>query len=289
MQLGDGEFAAVRAGMTVWLESLFPRRRLLREIRASWAKPGEKDAWLADRYFALTRSGDELLHLDEQTWNDLEFPRIFAQLDTTITRLGSQCLFRQMRTYARTPAQAQELYQRFQALRRDRDLREHIQLTLMSLNADSAARVVEALFDSRIEGPKRPALIIGWSVVSLGLAGAMSVSLIPLGMTLGILGVNVAISARTASRRYRLIETLRGVFGLISVAEGARTDPHRSARRADRRTGTHTSVPPAGEARVPLVPRAGQPADGPRHLAEPCVSRGGAGQHLHGESPARRA
>ena len=206
--------------MTVWLESLVPRRRLLREIRASWAKPGEKDAWLADRYFALTRSGDDLLHVDEQTWNDLEFPRIFAQLDTTITRLGSQCLFRQMRTDARTPAQAQELYQTFQALRRDRDLREHIQLTLMSLNADSAARVVEALFDSRIEGPKRPALIIGWSVVSLGLAGAMSVSRIPLGMALVVLGVNVAISARTASRRYRLIETLRGVFGLISVAEG---------------------------------------------------------------------
>ena len=220
MQLGDGEFAAVRAGMTVWLESLFPRRRLLREIRAGWAKPGEKDAWLADRYFDLTRSGDDLLHVDEQTWNDLEFPRIFAQLDTTITRIGSQCLFRQMRTYAREPAQAQALYETFQALRRDRDLRERIQLTLMSLNADSAARVVETLYEPRIEGPKHPALIIGWSVVSLGLVGAMSASLIPLGMALLVLGVNVAISARTASRRYRLIETLRGIFELISVAEG---------------------------------------------------------------------
>jgi hypothetical protein len=219
VQVGDGEFAALRAGLTVWLESLFPRRRLLREIRARWGKPGEKDAWLADRYFELTRSGDDPRHVDDRTWNDLEFPRIFAQLDATSTRLGSQCLFRQMRTYPREPAQTQALYATFQALRRDRDLRERIQLTLVSLQADSAARVIEALHGPRIEGPKHPRLIIGWSVVSIGLVGAMAASLMPLAMVLLVLGVNVGISARTASRRYRLIETLRGVFELVSVAE----------------------------------------------------------------------
>ena len=75
------------------MDSIFPRRRLLREIRATWGKPGAKEEWLADRYFRLAKTVDELSQIDERTWKDLEFPLIFGSLDTTVTSLGSQCLF----------------------------------------------------------------------------------------------------------------------------------------------------------------------------------------------------
>lgn len=46
-------------------------------------------------------------YVDEKTWINLEFPRLFGVLDSTITRLGSQCLFEQLRTYADDASQTE--------------------------------------------------------------------------------------------------------------------------------------------------------------------------------------
>lgn len=219
MWLSQAAYPDLQASKAAVLEFLFPRRRLLREIRSSWAVPGGKEPWLQERYFELTRADDDRLHVDEQTWGDLEFPRIFAQMDTTLTRLGSQCLFRQLRTYGDDSTAAEQSYESSQALRRDRELRERIQLILTALNADSAARVVEALYEGWIEGPGHPRLIVGWSVLCLSMTAALVASLVPLGLALLILAVNVTISVRTASRRYALIETLRALHRLVKVAD----------------------------------------------------------------------
>src|SRR6185437_16550569 len=81
-----------------FLDVLSPRRRTLRELRSRWGRPGENDGWLASRYFDLTRlPGDT--QVDDRTWNDLEFPRVFAKLDSAVTRIGSQSLYRRLRTY----------------------------------------------------------------------------------------------------------------------------------------------------------------------------------------------
>lgn len=81
------------------LDRLSPRRRMLRELRVRWGKPGTNDCWLANRYFELTRRSDGAREVDDRTWNDLEFPRIFSKLDSTLTRVGSQCLYWRLRTY----------------------------------------------------------------------------------------------------------------------------------------------------------------------------------------------
>src|SRR5262245_7401172 len=106
------------------------------DLREAWGKPGNKDPWLPGRYLELTREADEARHVDDRTWTDLEFPRIFATLDTTITRIGSQYLFRQLRTWA-DPAEGSKVRGLGEALRRNQLLRQKIQRALISVQSDS--------------------------------------------------------------------------------------------------------------------------------------------------------
>lgn len=90
--------------------------RVLAEIRAAWARPGTKDGWHASRHFDLTCSRSAGQH-DDKTWKDLELPKIFAAMDTTVTLVGSQCLFTLLRSYV-DPREAAERYDAYTALRR---------------------------------------------------------------------------------------------------------------------------------------------------------------------------
>ena len=200
-------------------DGLFPRRRLLREIRATWGRPGRKDGWLSDQYFQLTRLGDSGAYVDDRTWADLEFPRIFARLDSTQTRLGSQCLYRQVRRFAADVQQPQALLDAAEALGSDSALRESIQLALAALDADSGATVIDTLFERTAEGLKYPRVTVLWSVVCVAMIGGMSVSLVPLGFAIPLLAVNVAVTARGARERYGRTEAFRFMHRMVSVAQ----------------------------------------------------------------------
>src|SRR5579862_3800655 len=78
--------------------ALLPRSRRLARLRKLWGAVGDADSWLASRFFDLCPGGGAGA-VDDRTWGDLELPAVFRQLDTTVTRLGSQCLYRQLRTY----------------------------------------------------------------------------------------------------------------------------------------------------------------------------------------------
>lgn len=204
--------------VVLWMESAFPGRGGLREIRDGWGKPGTKDRWLEDRYFQLTKDGDTSRYVDDRTWTDLEFPRLFSTLDTTITRLGSQCLFRQLRTYSDDIAQTAVSYHTFETLRRDSELRERIQRILTSLNADSAASIVDMLFEERIEGLPDPLRTVSWSLLSIAVVAAAASSLIPPLLVLPVLVINFVAIARTASRN-GLVERFKSLYQMIRVAD----------------------------------------------------------------------
>src|ERR1700744_349585 len=74
------------------------KHRPIDHIRASWAQEGSRDSWLATKLFDLTRETVPA-SVDDRTWVDLEFDRLFSSVDSTLTRLGSQCLYRKLRIY----------------------------------------------------------------------------------------------------------------------------------------------------------------------------------------------
>ena len=199
-------------------DAAFPRRRRLRDIRAAWGRPGRKDGWLADRYFHLTRESDQCASVDDRTWADLEFPRIFTLIDSTLTRLGSQCLYRQLRRFAADPQQTQDFLRTSEALGADPALRERIQMVLATLDADSGATMIDHLFDQTADRLGHPRLTVIWSILCVGLVAGMSMSLVPLGFAIPMLAVNVAVTAHKARERYGRTEAFRFMHRMVGVA-----------------------------------------------------------------------
>ncbi len=201
------------------MDLIFPRRRLLREIRDAWGQPGAKEEWLADRYFRLTRADDERSQIDERTWKDLEFPLIFDSLDATVTPLGSQSLFRMLRTYPSDPDETESLHQAIQFLRRDKNFRERIQLALVKLKPQSAAMIIDDLLNPQLEGLKHPSLLIGWSVVCIAMLAAMAASMISWMFLIPLMLINILAIARMEDRQQELSRSLQAMLRMLSVAK----------------------------------------------------------------------
>lgn len=163
------------------LKRLLPSNtRLLDELRGAWGKPGTKDRWLESRCFDLTRDQSPAGCVDERTWSYLEFPRIYAELDSTVTPLGSQVLFRHLRVYQQDARSAARARETFEALRSNQGLREQIQLALVGLRADSAATIADSLFGQPLRSLRFRAFIHAWSALSvLTLVSVFAFSLTP--------------------------------------------------------------------------------------------------------------
>jgi hypothetical protein len=153
--------------MQTWFRSrLAWKHRPINQIRASWGREESKEPWLSTRLFDLTRNA-VADSVDDRTWTDLEFERLFSSVDSTLTRLGSQCLYRKLRIYRDNPGELEKDYTAYQVLRRDTALREQLQLRLWPLRSDSEAFICESLFGEPPAKPRSAGLVLSMSVASL--------------------------------------------------------------------------------------------------------------------------
>jgi hypothetical protein len=149
-----------------WLRSrLAGKQRPIDQIRASWGREEFKDPWLSTKLFDLRRS-TAVDSVDDRTWIDLEFERLFSSVDSTLTRLGSQCLYHKLRIYRDDPGELENDYAAYQVLRRDTALREKLQLSLWPLRSDEAP-TCETLFGQLPANQRFAGLILLMSLASL--------------------------------------------------------------------------------------------------------------------------
>jgi DNA mismatch repair ATPase MutS len=106
--------------------------------------------------------------LDDKTWRDLELATLFHQLDTTVTKPGSQYLYNQLRTFELGSDESATRYATYRLLLKDARLREALQLALSRLEVDSAAYIVEALFGPPPVGFLHRRLLYAWALCCLG-------------------------------------------------------------------------------------------------------------------------
>jgi len=139
----------------------------LEKIRADWASPIPKTPWLAGRLFELTRETANDLTMDDRTWSDLEFDRLFSLADCTRSPLGSQCLYRRLRTYVRDESALKGEYEIYLKLVNEAPLREEIQLATSLLQNDSNALICDALFGVKPRQPQWAPLIFLFSGLSI--------------------------------------------------------------------------------------------------------------------------
>lgn len=199
------------------LDALLPSRKALAELRAQWGKPGTKREPFAGRWFELVR-GDAAC-VDDKTWGDLEFPRLFVDLDTTVTPLGSQALYKQLREYVDDPAELAARHATHVRLLDEPALRERLQLALLPLGAPSHAHVVDALYAEAPEPPARRGLLTLWGALSLALLAAVIAWSWSAWWWLALLPVNAVILYRHSWRSLREIEALNGCLRMLGTAE----------------------------------------------------------------------
>jgi hypothetical protein len=196
-----------------------PRQRRLARLRAAWGQPGgEAQGWRAARFFELTR--DQFGHhwMDDKSWEDLEFPKLFSVMNTTVTPIGGQYLYRQLRMHVADRTELRQRYDTAQALRIDTGLRERLQLILSRLEADSTVNMTDIL-----HGPPPAKLpysryIALWAAVSAAIFLASVVLSWTLWIPALLLIANAVIVFRTSARLDRDIEALLSCARMLGVA-----------------------------------------------------------------------
>jgi len=200
------------------VDRFLPGRKQLRELRSGWGQPGNGEGGFhASWYFDRTR--EESAHVDDRTWGDLEFPRIFAGFDTTLTPIGSQVLFKQLRTYARSADESAQRYALCARLRSEPALRERIQCRLLALKDEAHANIADFVFGPEPEPPKRRWLMALWGLASVAALAATIAWAWPVWIWLGMLAVNAVIVYRSMWRIFRNTATLKSCVRMLRGAD----------------------------------------------------------------------
>ncbi len=211
------------------LAALSSRQRLLKRLRAAWGAPGDKDGWLASRYFDQVCRRRDGTTVDDQTWADLEFPAIFRRMDAALTPIGSQYLFARLRTYVDDEAALKEGYDLYGALAADVPLRERLQVCLARLEADSGALLIDLLTGERSDRLRRRPWVKAWSGACLSLLLAVALQLVGPLAIVALLLVNACVILRTHPRWYDDVEALKYCDRMLRVADAlSRIEPSRA-------------------------------------------------------------
>lgn len=204
-----------------WLmDTCLPHRKILAGLRAQWGKQGSKDSWRESLYFDLVRHDFSENCVDDRTWVDLEFPAIFSRLDSTVTPLGSQSLYRTLREYIEEPSALRQKYAVYDELRSNASLREEIQLKLAALQHESHANIAGLLFDDAPDRLKHQGLLRLWGFTSFAVLIAVIALSWSMWIWLAILAVNVAILWRTYWRVHRASDALASCIQMMKLADG---------------------------------------------------------------------
>jgi hypothetical protein len=241
-----------------WLMDRFSaRRKRLAAIRAAWGKPGAKDGWQTARYFELTRNDSPAQFVDDKTWTDLEWPAIFARLDTTMTALGSQVLYRKLRTYVGANEELAQRYAGYVELRRNQPLREAIQLKLEPLGRrTSVADVADRIFGSPLSRPVGHRFLILMCALSLAAPAAVIFLHVPVTLWIAVIILNAATVLFFTPRLQQAIESLENCSHMLRVADELATVRTAVTLAALARLVREAPGRAPGAALVRLLPRA---------------------------------
>lgn len=206
------------------LELLSPRRRELRRIRAKWGRPGAKDGIAFRRYFDLARDATAPT-VDDKTWVDLELPKVFATMDSTESPLGSQYLYRRLRTYVGSAEDLASYHGCCQALRADVALREQIQLKLSALQDDANSQLADAIYGPAPVLTPAMRLLPWWSIACLATLAIVVAMHLSIWVWLATLGVNLLLIFQFTLPLHRELDVLRGCYRMLCVADALAAQP----------------------------------------------------------------
>jgi hypothetical protein len=206
-------------GLMAFLGNFFPGLNRRADLRARWGKPGDDNAFRASWYFDLLRKQlSRAAVVDDKTWSDLELPRIFMGLDTTLTAIGRQYLFAQLRTYEYEKEMLDQRYHACAVLGADRELRERIQLALKPLEIDSAAYIADLLLGSEPGRVRHSSLIIPAILLAFAAVIGAVTHMAPLWLCALPLVINMFVANKVDAKLGRDVDALLNCGRMLRVA-----------------------------------------------------------------------
>jgi predicted ATPase len=202
-----------------WVEAVFPGINRREKLRKAWGLKGDKDGWLASRAFDLVRTPSQAQWLDDKTWTDLEFPSLFTNIDTTITPVGAQILYKQLREYQFDSKEIARRHEAYDAFKADSALREDCQLALAALDTHAAAHVADVIL-----GSPRPVANYQPLIFILAFASVAALSLViaagaSLWLWMGVLVANIAVITKMTGQIGRDTSGLLACWQMLNVAD----------------------------------------------------------------------
>lgn len=201
---------------------IFHKGKLLKKIREEWIAPQRK--WRnyskIKHFLEVTTTPDQKGVVDNKTWHDLGMNAIFENVDVTMSEVGQQKLYKDMHLLEEGECDLKKKYEFADRLRKDKRLRESLQVHLYPLSLIAANPAVDFLFKTPklVNIPKW--LIAIWFTVSVGmiLSCALFQHEVLYFSALLVLGVNLYISRRFLSFVEPYSDALICIKTILSVS-----------------------------------------------------------------------
>jgi predicted ATPase len=212
-------FSSLLDGLIAFAGAFFPALLRRARLRARWVQPGDANGWGASWYFDLLRERlSAAAVVDDKTWSDLEFPRFFTAIDTTISLVGRQYLFAQLRAYEYDKAALDARHQACGVLQSHQGLREHIQLALRPLESDPSAFIADLLLGPEPQRVPHGQLVLPWTLLSVVIVAAALAQVIPIWLCAVPLVINISIAMKIDAKLGRNVDALMSLARMLGVA-----------------------------------------------------------------------
>jgi hypothetical protein len=148
---------------------IFSKRKLLKKLRSDWLEPAQKwrDFSKIETFLKLAEGHHKQGTIDDKTWHDLGMNAIFSKIDTTLTEVGQQVLYRKLHLLDVDKASLKQQYDFAREIETDQALREKLQTMLYPLSVLSVKSTVKLLFDRFQYSNISKILAVGWVFLSI--------------------------------------------------------------------------------------------------------------------------
>ena len=199
---------------------MFNKKRKIQELLNNWGKPVNRfrDFELINTFHEFEKNNSENEFVDDKTWTDLEFDRIFEKLDRNTSPVGQQYLYNLLHKYETDDTLHKRRKDQSRYFIENESDRLDIQLILSDLDKFSSHFIPSILYDENLPYTKYYYIFYVLAVFSL-----LSFALIPfkgvfLFVALAVMLVNIIINKIHSTKIYDHFTGFKGLNNLMIAA-----------------------------------------------------------------------
>lgn len=189
------------------LWNLTSKKKKLGFIRTKWAQ--DVDIWrdpdLVNIYHEKNKNESKKT-VDEKTWSDLRLWDVFQKIDRTVSTPGRQILYDKFKTYNSDARKDDEFFKLVELFRNDKELRESIQLQLMSMET-TQSYFLPIVLEEKEDKIRPPFLFHFLGYTALAITFLIPIKPILILALIGIALVNICVNYYFTKKVYNYFPT----------------------------------------------------------------------------------